>query len=248
MPDTVEPVVIPTVVPAVEPTPIPVPAPVVPETPPAPTPEVDPDDQPVTLGEARRLRRENQNLRQTRETDTQKAVSDAVTAANAAAAEQAATARAELAREFGRVLGLVPDDTQAEPDPADLILAATTAREQAEAREAASHKKSRATTVENAILRHAGRDVDANALLDSRSFLKSISGLDPDAADFTDQITTAIEDAVEADPRFAIAKAVTPERSGADLSAGHGDPSAGLDDSDYESLLNARHKRRGINL
>ncbi|MDJ0404027.1 hypothetical protein QNA23_11090 [Rhodococcus erythropolis] len=248
MPDTVEPVVVPTVEPVVVPPVTAVPAVVEPVVEPAPAPVVDPDDALVTLGEARRLRRENQNLRQSRETDTQQAVADAVAAANVDAEQRQAAARAELAREFGRVLGLVPDEADTEPEPGDLIAAATAAREAAEARESASAKKSRDTLRENAVLRHAGRDVDADALLDSRSFMAGLKKLDTDADDFTSQVKDAIAEAVEADSRFRIAKPAPPERSGADLSAGHADPSAALDETDFESLLDARHKRRGINL
>lgn len=62
---------------------------------------------------------------------------------------------------------------------------------------------SRARAVELAVLRAAGRNgADGDALLDSRQFLNSLDGVDPnDAAAITD----AVKAAVTANPRYALA-------------------------------------------
>lgn len=63
----------------------------------------------------------------------------------------------------------------------------------------------RATKVENAILRRASKaGADGDALLDSRSFLDSLSDLDPAQADFTDKVEDAIKKAVKANARLAL--------------------------------------------
>ncbi|WP_448319238.1 hypothetical protein [Streptomyces sp. CO7] len=67
----------------------------------------------------------------------------------------------------------------------------------------ASETKARTTAVKLAVFQGAAaHQGDAEALLDSSSFLKRLDGLDPDADDFADKVGEAIKDAVEKTPRF----------------------------------------------
>lgn len=96
-------------------------------------------------------------------------------------------ARAELAQQIGKALGLVSDDTP--PDPVKLteqLTAQTAAAKQAQ--------------IELAVYRAAGEaKADPAALLDSRTFLEKAAALDPTD---TAGLTAAISAAVEANPRL----------------------------------------------
>lgn len=96
-------------------------------------------------------------------------------------------ARAEMAQQIGKALGLVKDDEPA--DPAKLTAQVT------EASAAAKQAK-----LELAVYRAAqSTDADPSALLDSRTFLEKAATLDPsDAA----AIAAAIAEAVTANPRL----------------------------------------------
>lgn len=128
-------------------------------------------------------------------------------------------ARAELAQQIGKALGIVDDDTPPDPDQ----LAQQLAAEQARARQ---------TAVELAVYRtarEAGGDPDA--LLDSRQFAAAVADLDP--AD-TDAITAAITAAVEANPRLAAQRQPAgPARGGAEFS---GPPSEGVTPAQFAAM------------
>ncbi|MDJ1136221.1 hypothetical protein [Streptomyces iconiensis] len=135
----------------------------------------------------------------------QKALSDAraeagktrVTAKQKAADE----ARADLAQQIGKALGLVDNDTP--PDPAALTQQLTTAQTQA-----------RQTAVELAVYRtarEAGGDPDA--LLDSRQFADTLADVDPTD---TAAVSAAVEAAVTANPKLAAAPS-GPPRGGAEF-------------------------------
>jgi hypothetical protein len=131
------------------------------------------------------------------------------TTAKQRAAEEA---RAELAQQIGKALGLVTDDTPPDPDQ----LAQQLAAEQAKARQ---------TAVELAVFRTApAAGADPDALLDSRTFAESVAQLDPTD---TAAIKTAIEAAVAANPRLAAQQQAPqqpagPARSGAEFTGGGG--------------------------
>lgn len=135
------------------------------------------------------------------------------------AKQQAADdARAELAQQIGRALGIVEDDTP--PDPA--ALTQQLADEQQRARQ---------TAVELAVYRtarEAGGDPDA--LLDSRAFAASIADLDPADAD---AVRAAVEAAVAANPKLATAAPSGPARSGAEFT---GPGSAGVSAAQFAGM------------
>lgn len=61
---------------------------------------------------------------------------------------------------------------------------------------------------------------DVGALLDSRTFQRAVSALDPDADDFAEKVQTAIASAVTANPKLAQVQAAG--ASGADFTGGTG--------------------------
>lgn len=133
--------------------------------------------------------------------------------AKTAAAEEA---RAELAQQIGKALGLVKDDTP--PDPAKLAEAITAKDSRIGELEASL----RAQQVESAVRAAADKQqAKPNVLLDSRAFSKVLAGLDPAATDFTTQLDDAIKKAVADNPSFRTAPQAG--RSGADLTGGTGE-------------------------
>lgn len=101
-------------------------------------------------------------------------------------------------------LGLKSGDEP--PDPAKLAEELRAARTQAEADIAQRDTSIRQSQVELAVLRNAGRyGGNGDALLDSRSFMGKVSGLDPAADSFGDDLAEAIKAAVEAGPRYKAA-------------------------------------------
>ena len=143
--------------------------------------------------------------------------------------------------------GILPEEAE-EVDPAQLIAdaQALAAEKDKVARE--RDRAAREARVELEVFRSAATaGADANALLDSRSFLKSIKGIDPAAEGARDAILTAIEAAVEDNPRLSAAPAI-PTRSGGDLSGGNGEPDSGAPEPmDIDSLRARRAARRAKN-
>jgi hypothetical protein len=126
--------------------------------------------------EIRETRRENQNLRGTRTEAENQAAKDAEN---------------RIAQTIGKALGLVPDETPADP----AALATQVAEAQTAAREA---------RVELAVFRSAPSTATATLLLDSRSFMTKVAGLDPSNASFDAQVATAIAEEVALQPtRFS---------------------------------------------
>lgn len=119
------------------------------------------------------------------------AASSRVNAKQTAAAE----AKQALANDIGRLIGLVPDETPV--DQAELTKQIT--QSQTEARDA------KVALAVFQVAADAGGD--PKALLDSSSFLAKVASLDPtDSA----AITTAITEAIAANPRLGVAAAVPP--------------------------------------
>lgn len=124
-----------------------------------------------------------------------------------------------LTQQLGKALGFVKDDTP--PDPkalADAIAQKDTT---------ISEKESaiRAKDVELAVWSRADKQgAKASALLDSRSFVNAISGLDPSEKGFQTALDQAIKDAVKDNPAFAAVQSAG--KSGGDLSGGTGEGTA----------------------
>jgi hypothetical protein len=156
---------------------------------------------------------------------TAEAAKTRVTAKQNAADE----ARAQLAQEIGRALGLV----DGQPDPATLT-------EQLTAQQESARQARLTLAIYQAAATHGA---DPAALLDSRAFLDSAAGLDPAAADFGTQIGAAIAAAVAANPRLAAVTApATPVTfdQGPRGSGGSGASTV----SSGRDLWEQRHKRK----
>lgn len=194
--------------PAPEPTPVPTPAPT-----PAPQADPSPVDPPKDLrpepqgqkvddlpdwaqGLIRDLRKESGDRR------TQ--------------ATQAEQARADLLDGIAKALGIKSDD--APPDPKVLQQTLT----EREARVSSLEEDVRTRDVELAAWRIAAtQGANAAALLDSRSFLREVSGLDPAASDFSARVEQAVKTAVTANPSLRATPVVAPGLAGIGV-AGNG--------------------------
>lgn len=156
-------------------------------------------------------------------------------AAEAKAKTAGEEARADLAKQFGKILGLVEDD--APPNPDDLL-------------QQLSGKDSelRQSRVELALYRTAGpAGADAEALLDSRRFMAQVDKLDPASDTFSADLASAIKAAVEADPKLATATGPVPERSGGEITGGSGERhTTNPNDFSIEEHRKERRKRRGL--
>lgn len=108
-------------------------------------------------------------------------------------AQQAQNAALAKALGFG--------DKEEPPDPAKLAEDLAAERSERDKLNAAVRDRE----VQLAVLKNAGKhDADGVALLDSRSFLKKVEGLDPDAGDFENKVAEAITAAIEANPRYKL--------------------------------------------
>lgn len=115
-------------------------------------------------------------------------------------------ARASLAQDIGKALGLVKDDAAA-PDP-----------EQLTQQLAAEQAKARANAVELAAYKAAQTEgARADRLLNSRAFADRIADLDPAADDFTTQLKAAIKAEVDTDPALYRTGHTGPAKGGADF-------------------------------
>lgn len=120
-------------------------------------------------------------------------------------------AREQLLKELGL---LKPDET---PDPAKLAAELG----DKDTRIGGLEGTVRSLTVELAAYKAAPKhEANAAALLDSRSFMESVAGLDPTAADFATKLDDAIKAAVEANQQLRGGQ--VPRRGGGDFPGGPG--------------------------
>ena len=105
---------------------------------------------------------------------------------------------------IAKALGLKPEEATPEQ-----IMAERDAERQRAETEAA---RARATAVELAVFRAAAaQDANGDALLDSRSFVAKLAGLDPAADGFAGQVSELIKAATEEDSRYKAAPPLTPD-------------------------------------
>ena len=94
------------------------------------------------------------------------------------------------------------------PDPEKLAAELKTAQDKAQAEISQRDTAIRQSQVELAVLRNAGKHGgNGDALLDSRSFMNKVNGLDPSAGSFADDLAEAIKGAVESNPQYKAAAA-----------------------------------------
>lgn len=136
--------------------------------------------------------------------DLKQANADAGKARTNAKKQAADEARAEIVQELGKALGLIKDDKDTPPDPAALMSQVEKAT--------AAHRE---TAVELAVYRGASKyGADPDALTDSRTFLKSISDLDPTDEEFAKKVGAAIKQAVADNPKLKAASQAPARNSG----------------------------------
>ena len=121
---------------------------------------------------------------QTLVSDLRKEAGDARTNAKASAADEA---RASLAKDVAKALGLAPDE-KVDPEKLAEQVAAAQGETAAVKRELAVYRLA------------AANGGDPDALLDSNSFMKSLAGLAPEE---TDKIGSAIKDAIQKNPKLS---------------------------------------------
>lgn len=81
----------------------------------------------------------------------------------------------------------------------------------------------RQSRIELAVFRTASKhQADADALLDSRTFLTGLADLDPSAADFGSKVEAAIKAAIKDNPKLKTA-GPTPVRNAGEITGGSGD-------------------------
>lgn len=158
---------------------------------PAPQPAPEPAPQPAesvdqlpawAQKELRSTRSENAAARQ-----RVKELADAQAAAKTQHDEQMAG--------IARALGLAPEETTPEQ--------LTAQRDQALADAQANAARARATQVELAVFRAASQaGVNAGALLDSRTFVATLDGLDPSSEGFAQVVSDRIAAAIETNPAW----------------------------------------------
>ena len=146
----------------------------------------------------------------------------------AAAAKKAVE---ELKSSLGKALGFVSADKDA--DPKEVAAKLTSALDDA--------KQSK---VELAVYRSAGKDVDVDALLDSRAFASAIGKLDPSSDDFDSELKALVKKTVAGNPKYKAEPAVkVPDRSGADTGKGDRDNAGQLTYAEYQKLSPAERMK-----
>lgn len=140
---------------------------------------------------------------------------DAGKARTTAKQNAANEARQSLAQEIGKALGIVKDDAPA--DPAELTRTITTQTSRIGDLEGTVRQQAVELAIHGAATKHQANPA---ALLDSRSFLDKVKGLDPTAEDFTTKLDDAIKAAVEGNQQLRAGQA--PRRGGGDFPGGPG--------------------------
>lgn len=156
--------------------------------------------------------------------DVQKIITDARADAGKArttAKQQAADeARAALAQEVGKALGLVKDEgATLTPEQLQQQLA-----DEAAARQAQAETTKNLQREHQVLLSAITAGADHKRLLDSRSFLAKVAPLDPTAEDFTTKVDAAIKTALTEDPTLKAARAAG--QSSVDHPGGSGEGAA----------------------
>lgn len=155
--------------------------------------------------------------------------------------EIAAQAKAELAQQIGKALGIVAEEEKP-VDPKEMVNLLTAERDANAKERDAERELHRATQIELGVHRTSLKlGADGDALLDSRSFLRSIRDLDPTAEDFSTVLGERIQRAVEDNPKFKAASMTgPPARSGGEFTGGPG----GRTDPDEMTTDDFRAQRR----
>ncbi|MEV0236880.1 hypothetical protein [Nonomuraea sp. NPDC050786] len=153
----------------------------------------------------------------------QKDAEDAAKKAGPSPEEITAKVREDFAQQIGKALGLVTEEEQ-QLTPEQVIEKLTAEKEQTAKERDEERELRRRERLEAGVLRASGKlGADSEALLDSRTFLRKIRDLDPDADDFAAKLGDLIQLAIDENPKYkATALAATPTRSGGEFAGGPG--------------------------
>ncbi|WP_344219344.1 hypothetical protein [Nonomuraea bangladeshensis] len=159
--------------------------------------------------------------------------------------EVAAQAKAELAQQIGKALGLVAEEEKP-VDPKEMVERLTSERDSTAKERDKERELHRRALVELGVHRTALKaGADGDALLDSRSFLRSIKDLDPNAEDFSTALAERIQQAVEDNPKFKAASlSGPPARSGGEFTGGPGGRSSDPDQMTTDDFRAARRRQK----
>ncbi|TYB71239.1 hypothetical protein FXF51_02030 [Nonomuraea sp. PA05] len=190
---------------------------------------IDPDaikvDQLPSWGQKlfRDLRKEAADYR-SKLADATKAADDAAKAKGPSPEEITAQVQADFAAQIGKALGLVTDEQDTKLTPEQVIEQLTGERDTTAKERDEEKGRHRRALVELAVHRAGSKmGADPDALLDSRSFVKKIRDLDPDAEDFVTALGDIIQLALDDNPKYkAGSLAGPPPRSGGEFAGGPG--------------------------
>ncbi|WP_214317049.1 DUF7239 family protein [Nonomuraea sediminis] len=175
--------------------------------------------------------------------DAQKAADEATGQQGPSADEVTQQVKTDFAQQIAKALGLVAEEEKP-LDPQQVIDTLTAERDTTAKERDAEKERHRRALIELAVHRASQKvGADPDALLDSRSFLKAVRDMDPDADDFSTSLTDTIQTAVENNPKFkAATQAGPPARSGGEFTGGPGGRPVDSEPSIDE--FRARRKKR----
>ncbi|MFG3438336.1 hypothetical protein ACGF0J_13925 [Nonomuraea sp. NPDC047897] len=175
--------------------------------------------------------------------DAQKVADEATGAQGPSPDEITEQVKSDFAQQIAKALGLVAEEEKP-LDPQQVIETLTAERDSTAKERDQERERHRRALIELAVHRASQKvGADPDALLDSRSFLKAVRDLDPDAEDFSTTLSETIATAVENNPKFkAATQAGPPARSGGEFTGGPGGRRTDSEPSIDE--FRARRKKR----
>ncbi|MFB4284857.1 hypothetical protein ACBJ59_56985 [Nonomuraea sp. MTCD27] len=175
--------------------------------------------------------------------DAQKAADEATAKQGPSPEEITEKVKTDFAQQIAKALGLVSEEEKP-IDPQKVIETLTAERDTTAKERDSERERHRRALIELAVHRASQKvGADPDALLDSRSFLKAVRDMDPDADDFSTSLAETIQTAVENNPKFkAATQAGPPARSGGEFTGGPGGRPVNSEPSIDE--FRARRKKR----
>ncbi|WP_345486038.1 hypothetical protein, partial [Planotetraspora phitsanulokensis] len=156
-----------------------------------------------------------------------------------------AAAQADFAQKIGKALGLISDEEEKPVDPQTVIDTLTSERDTTAKERDSEKERHRRALIELAVHRASTKaGADPDALLDSRSFVKSVREMNPDDENFSTQLSDAIALAMENNPKFqAATQAGPPARSGGEFAGGPGGRASSPTETTVDEFRAQRKKR-----
>ncbi|GAA2895480.1 hypothetical protein [Nonomuraea rubra] len=175
--------------------------------------------------------------------DAQKTADEATAKQGPSPEEITEKVKTDFAQQIAKALGLAAEE-ETPIDPQKVIETLTAERDTTAKERDSERERHRRALIELAVHRASQKvGADPDALLDSRSFLKAVRDMDPDADDFSTSLTETIQTAVENNPKFkAATQAGPPARSGGEFTGGPGERAPSSEPSIDE--FRARRKKR----